>query len=190
MSQSLSNILLHLVFSTKNRANLITPDIEDELYAYITAIHKTQACPLLQIGGISNHLHILCRLERTVAVSDLIAETKRSSSKWIKTKDHAFSHFAWQNGYGAFSIGESNVEALTNYINTQKQHHQTISFEEEYRLFLKKYKIEWDERYVWDLIIPKGAQCYSLGQRPRKSNRIFGDFYYALSGLNRGVLPT
>ena len=150
MPQSLSNILLHLVFSTKNRAPLILPELEPELYAYIAAIHKSMTCPLLKIGGTENHLHILCRLERVVTVSKLLEEVKKSSSKWIKTKDDRLAGFAWQAGYGVFSIGMSNVEALEQYIARQKTHHQQISFEDEYRALLKKYRVDWDEKYVWD----------------------------------------
>ena len=111
MPQSLSNILLHLVFSVKNRKPLILPEVESELYAYIAAIHNNMACPLLKIGGTENHLHILCRLERVVTVSKLLEEVKKISSKWIKGKDERLAGFAWQAGYGAFSIGVSNVGA-------------------------------------------------------------------------------
>ncbi|WP_045218810.1 IS200/IS605 family transposase [Desulfonatronum thioautotrophicum] len=150
MPQSLSNILLHFVFSTKNREPLIPPELEPELYAYIAAIHKNMACPLLKIGGTENHLHILCLLERVVTVSKLLEEVKKSSSKWIKNKDDRLAGFAWQVGYGAFSIGMSNMEALEQYIMRQKTHHQQVSFEDEYRALLKKYRVEWDEKYVWD----------------------------------------
>ena len=114
---------------------MIFPEIEPELYAYIAAIHKNMACPLLKIGGTSNHLHILCRLERVVTVSKLLEETKKSSSKWMKSKDERLAGFAWQAGYGAFSIGVSNIEALENYVTQQKAHHQQLSFEDEYRNF-------------------------------------------------------
>jgi REP element-mobilizing transposase RayT len=150
MPQSLSNILLHLVFTTKNRAPLILPELESELYAYIAAIHRNMACPLLKIGGTENHLHILCRLERVVTVSNLLEEIKKSSSKWIKGKEERLADFAWQAGYGAFSIGMSNVEALEKYIARQKTHHREVSFQDEYRTLLKKYRVEWDEKYVWD----------------------------------------
>ena len=150
MPQSLSNILLHLVFSTKNRENLILPELAPELYAYIATIHKNMSCPLLKIGGTENHLHILCRLERVVTVSKLLEEVKKSSSKWIKGKDERLAGFSWQAGYGAFSIGMSNVSALEAYIARQKTHHHQQSFEEEYRALLKKYRVEWDEKYVWD----------------------------------------
>ena len=150
MPQSLSNILLHLVFSTKNRKPLILPELESELYAYIAVIHKNMACPLLKIGGTENHLHILCRLERVVTVGKLLEEVKKSSSKWIKGKDARLVNFAWQTGYGAFSIGMSNMEVLEKYIARQKEHHQEVSFQDEYRALLKKYRVEWDEKYVWD----------------------------------------
>jgi putative transposase len=150
MPQSLSNILLHLVFSTKDRQPLIYPEIEPELYAYITAIHKNINCPLMKIGGTSNHLHILCRLERVVPASKLLEEIKKTSSKWIKTKDQRLREFSWQAGYGAFSIGMSNAHALEEYIAQQKYHHQHRSFEEEYRTLLTKYRVEWDENHVWD----------------------------------------
>jgi REP element-mobilizing transposase RayT len=150
MPQSLSNILLHLVFSTKNRDPLILPELESELYAYIAAIHKNIACPLLKIGGTDNHLHILCRMERVVTVSKLLEEVKKNSSKWIKGKDERLANFTWQAGYGAFSIGMSNVEALEKYIARQKTHHRKVSFQDEYRALLKKYRVEWDENYVWD----------------------------------------
>jgi putative transposase len=150
MPQSLSNILLHLVFSTKNREPFIFPELESELHAYIAGIHKNMACPLLKIGGTENHVHILCRLERVVTVSKLLEEVKKSSSRWLKGREERLAGFAWQAGYGAFSIGMSNIEALERYIEGQEAHHQKQCFEEEYRALLKKYCIEWDEKYVWD----------------------------------------
>jgi putative transposase len=102
------------------------------------------------IGGTANHIHCLCRLERTMTIANLLQDVKKGSSKWIKTKGREFSGFAWQKGYGAFSIGASNIETLTHYIRNQKQHHQNTSFKNEYRILLKKYDIEFDERYVWD----------------------------------------
>ncbi len=150
MPQSLSNILIHLVFSTKNRIRLITPEIENELYPYTATIFRSLNCPSLTIGGTENHIHILFRFERTITVSKVVEKIKTGSSKWIKTKGFQFSKFAWQNGYGAFSIGASNISALKAYIANQKEHHRHKSFKEEYRQFLKKYQIKYDERYVWD----------------------------------------
>ncbi len=150
MPQSLSNILLHIVFSTKNRIDLIQPEIEKDLHAYMATIFSNESCPILIINGTSNHIHALCRLERTVTVAHLLEMVKKGSSKWIKTQGNEFADFAWQAGYGAFSIGASNIEALKHYIQNQKQHHQTLSFEDEYRALLKKYNIEFDEKYMWD----------------------------------------
>ncbi len=150
MSQSLSNILLHIVFSTKNRENMIYPETEKELYPYIATICKSLDCQALEIGGTENHIHILSRLSRTVTVSRLVEKIKSGSSKWIKSKGDLFRTFFWQNGYGAFSIGFSNVPALKKYIVNQKEHHKHRTFEDELRDILKKYQIGYDERYLWD----------------------------------------
>lgn len=150
MPQSLSNILLHIVFSTKNRRDFISSSIEKELHAYMAKIFQNESCSTLIIGGTTNHIHSLCRLDRTMTVADLVQEVKQGSSKWIKTKGDEFTSFSWQAGYGAFSIGASNVDQLLSYIRNQKKHHQKISFKDEYRAFLKKYNVEYDEKYVWD----------------------------------------
>jgi REP element-mobilizing transposase RayT len=150
MPQSLSNILLHIVFSTKNRVDSISEEIEAELYAYIASICKSYKCDLIKIGGTSNHIHILCTLARTVSVSTLIEKLKSGSSKWIKTKAEELELFSWQSGYGVFSIGQSQIPFVEKYIINQKSHHSKISFMDEFREFLHKYQIEYDERYVWD----------------------------------------
>jgi REP element-mobilizing transposase RayT len=148
--QSLSSILIHLVFSTKHREPLIVPEVEAELHAYLAAIFRECHSPALLINGTSNHVHILFALSRRVAVADLVEEVKKRSSKWIKTKGSELKNFQWQSGYGAFSIGQSNVVALKNYIAGQKEHHRHKSFEEEYRNFLEKYGVAYDEKYLWD----------------------------------------
>ncbi|MBI5722726.1 MAG: IS200/IS605 family transposase [Planctomycetes bacterium] len=148
MPQSLSNILVHLVFSTKNRDSLILPAIEDQLWRYLSATCTACGCQTHRIGGTKDHIHIACGLARTIAVSDLVEEIKKSSSKWMKTK--GVPVFAWQNGYGAFSIGQSQLKQLIEYIDRQKEHHHRRTFQEEYRELLKKYRIQCDERYVWD----------------------------------------
>jgi REP element-mobilizing transposase RayT len=150
MPQSLSSILIHLVFSTKNREPFITPAIETELHPYMAKIFRELKSPSLAIDGTTDHLHILFSLGRVIKVADLVEEVKIESSKWIKTKGREFRNFHWQRGYGAFSIGQSNVKALKIYIRNQKQHHQLITFQDEYRKFLKAYGIQYDERYVWD----------------------------------------
>jgi len=150
MAQSLSNVLLHIVFSTKNRQPWIDVEIEEELFKYIAGICRELKCPSHKIGGTDDHIHIACSLSRTIAISKLVEEIKSSSSKWIKTKDDRFSNFAWQNGYGAFSIGQSQLSDLCRYIANQRDHHRRSTFQDEYRSLLEKYGIQFDERYVWD----------------------------------------
>ncbi len=150
MPQSLSSILIHLVFSTKNREPLITEAVEPELHQYLGGIFRNQKCPSLLIGGYYDHIHALFLLSRTMAVADLVGEVKSSSSKWIKTKGKEFAGFQWQAGYGAFSIGQSAVEDVKQYIANQKAHHRAWSFQDEFRSTCKKYEVEIDERYVWD----------------------------------------
>ena len=150
MPQSLSSILIHLVFSTKNREPFITPAIEAELHPYMAKIFRELKSPSLTIDGSTDHVHILFSLGRVTRVADLVEEVKIGSSKWIKTKGREFRNFHWQKGYGAFSIGQSNVAALKRYIHNQKHHHQRVTFQDEYRKFLTAYGINFDERYVWD----------------------------------------
>lgn len=150
MSQSLSSVLVHLIFSTKNREPFITEEIETELFPYMAKIFRDLKSPSLAINGDRDHVHILFSLGRVIAIADLIEELKTNTSKWIKTKGSEFRNFHWQRGYGAFSIGQSSVPALKRYIRNQKQHHRRITFQDEYRKFLKAYKIDYDERYVWD----------------------------------------
>ena len=150
MPQSLSSILIHLIFSTKNREPFISAAVEKELHPYMAKIFRGLKSPSLAIDGTTDHVHILFSLSRVMRIADLVEEVKTESSKWIKTKGPGFGDFHWQRGYGAFSIGQSQVPALKRYIARQKVHHQRVTFQEEYRKFLKSYGIEYDERYVWD----------------------------------------
>lgn len=150
MPQSLSSILIHLVYSTKNREPLIEAHLESELYAYQATVFRELDCPSLAINGTSDHVHALFRLSRKAALCDVVEEVKKRSSKWIKTKSECLAHFQWQAGYGAFSIGESGVTNLKRYIARQKEHHRSKTFQEEFRTILEKYSVEYDERYVWD----------------------------------------
>ncbi len=150
MPQSLSSILIHLIFSTKNRERFITEAIEKELHPYMAKIFRELKSPTLTIGGTDDHLHILFSLARTIEVAELIEKVKTKTSKWLKTKGQEFENFRWQRGYGAFSIGQSQVETLKRYIARQRIHHQRVTFQDEYRKFLKRYGIDYDERYVWD----------------------------------------
>ncbi|HYV24936.1 MAG TPA: IS200/IS605 family transposase [Pyrinomonadaceae bacterium] len=150
MPQSLSSILIHLIFSTKNREPFIATEVAAELHPYMATILRELKSPSLAIDGTTDHIHVLFSLSRTITVAELVEEVKTSTSKWLKTKGRPLKHFQWQRGYGAFSIGESNVPTLKRYIRNQQEHHRRVSFEDEYRKFLKAYRIDYDERYVWD----------------------------------------
>ena len=150
MPQSLSSILIHLIFSTKNREPFISTAIEPELRPYMAKIFRELKSPSLTIGGSDDHVHILFSLGRTIEVADLIQEVKTESSNWIKTKGQEFENFHWQRGYGAFSIGQSEVATLKRYIAGQRTHHQRVTFQDEYRKFLESNGIDYDERYVWN----------------------------------------
>lgn len=150
MGQSLVKNFVHLVFSTKYRQPLITPAIEAELYTYIGGICKKLECPPVKVGGYTDHIHVLCLLSKKITLMKLMEEMKSHSSKWIKTKGAEFSNFYWQDGYGAFSVNPAEVDTVIHYIENQKEHHSKKIFQEEYRAFLKKYNVEYDERYVWD----------------------------------------
>jgi putative transposase len=150
MPQSLSKNYVHIVFSTKYRQPFITDDIEDALFAYLGAMCKDMDCPPIKIGGYRDHVHILCLLSRKIAMMDLLEEIKAHSSKWMKTQGPALKNFYWQDGYAAFSVNPMGVDVVIRYIENQKKHHQKIKFQDEMRNFFKKYKIEFNERYVWD----------------------------------------
>ena len=149
MPQSLSKILVHLIFSTKHRDPLIGLEIRPRLYAYIIGILDNLKSPSLQTGGVADHVHILCALGRTISQAELLEEVKKSSSKWMKA-DGGVPGFSWQAGYGAFSIGESQADTVIQYIRNQEEHHRTVTFQEEFRKFLGRYKVVYDERYMWD----------------------------------------
>ena len=149
MPQSLSKVLVHLIFSTKYREPLIGPEIRPRLHAYIVGILDNLKSPSLQTGGVADHVHILFLLGRTISQAELVEEVKRSSSKWMKAEG-SVPGFSWQAGYGAFSIGESQADTVIHYIQNQEEHHRKVTFQEEFRKFLEKYKVTYDERYVWD----------------------------------------
>ena len=150
MGQSLNKIYVHLVFSTKYRKPLITNSIKDELFSYLGGICKNMECNPIQVGGYKNHVHILCLLSKKIALMDLLEKVKSNFSKWIKTKGSEFANFYWQNGYGAFSVNPSEIEIVKTYILNQQEHHERKTFQQEFLAFLKKYDVEYDERYVWD----------------------------------------
>jgi putative transposase len=150
MGQSLVKNYLHIVFSTKHRQHLIHEPVEDELYAYIGGTCKNLECHPIKIGGYTDHVHILCMLSKKIALMKLLEEVKSHSSKWMKTKGDDLKNFYWQDGYGAFSVNPSEVDKVISYIANQKEHHSKKTFQDEYRAFLKKYQVDYDERYVWD----------------------------------------
>ena len=150
MPQSLANNLIHLVFSTKHREPWLANAVRPALHAYLSTVFKNLQCPILILNSVEDHIHILFCLHRTVALSSVVENAKTSSSKWLKTQAADLTSFAWQGGYGAFSVSESNVAKVKQYIACQAEHHRKISFQDELRAFLVKHKMEFDERYLWD----------------------------------------
>lgn len=150
MGQSLVKNYIHLVFSTKHRQPLIHPPVESELHSYLGGICNQLDCQTIKVGGYTDHVHILCLLSKKIALMKLVEVMKANSSKWIKAKGDAYSNFYWQDGYGAFSVNPSQVDMVIAYITNQHQHHRKKTFQAEYRAFLKKYNVEYDEQYVWD----------------------------------------
>jgi REP element-mobilizing transposase RayT len=151
MAQSLAKILLHVVYSTKERRPFLKdPAFREELHRYLGGILTNLECQPLIVGGVEDHVHLLFAHSRTGTVADVVKELKRGSTVWLKAKTPALSGFAWQNGYGVFSIGQSQVEDVRTYIAGQEEHHRKISFQEEFRRLVQRYEIALNERYVWD----------------------------------------
>ncbi len=151
MPQSLAKILVHLVFSTKDRRPFLRDkNLREELHNYLGGILTNHDCQPIIIGGVEDHVHILSTLARTCEAAAMVKEVKRGSSLWLKTKSPDLYDFAWQSGCGIFSIGFSQVETMRNYIAGQEEHHRIISFQDEFRKFLRRYEIEFDECYVCD----------------------------------------
>lgn len=151
MPQSLANMIVHLVFSTKDRQPWFT-DTEkmNSKHAYLGGVSAKLECPTLTIGCVADHVHLLARLSRTMSLADWVKELTRASTVWMKEEWSEFATFHWQAGYGAFSVSQSNTDAVVEYIRHQAEHHRTKTFQEEFRAMLRKNGIEWDERYVWD----------------------------------------
>ena len=154
MPQSLAQLWIHIIFSTKNRYPFFqNPTIQKNVHHYITAICSKQNCRPIIVGGVSDHVHLLINLHKNISLSDFIEEIKISTSKWIKTLSNIDSNldkFYWQRGYGAFSVSQSNLEAVKIYIENQQKHHQRQSFQDELRKFFTQYGITYKEEYVWD----------------------------------------
>ncbi len=150
MPQSLSNVLVHFIFSTKERIPFLKdPELRVEMHRYLGGIVNRNGQSLC-VGGVEDHVHLLLVLSRTVTQADLVRDLKRASTLWCKPRNSWLRDFAWQSGYGAFSVGQTEVAAVTKYIEQQEKHHAKRSFQEEYLAFLRKYRIPYDERYVWD----------------------------------------
>ena len=151
MPQSLSAVYVHLVFSTKERRPFLRDDIvRVALHAYLGGVSKTLECPPLIIGGVEDHVHLLCRLGRTITQAEWVKELKRVSNIWLKQKGPDYTEFEWQGGYADFSVSQSNLKKVTQYIATQQEHHRKLTFQDELRVLLRRHELEFDERYVWD----------------------------------------
>ncbi len=150
MSQSLAQIYVHLIFSTKDRRPFLSDDgFRKRTHAYLAGISRKQQCPAIAIGGVADHVHLFHRMGREIGVSSLVRELKRDSSRWIKENAPSLQGFHWQAGYGAFSVSPSHADAVVRYIEHQEEHHRTVTFQEELRRICKKYGVEIDERYAW-----------------------------------------
>jgi REP element-mobilizing transposase RayT len=150
MPQSLAKVYLHVIFSTKNREPLLLDAWRDDLFNILGATANNLGCQSLVVGGMPDHVHMLFQLGRTIAMSEAISKIKSTSSLWINQTHPEKTPFHWQAGYAAFSVSQSNIEAVRAYIINQAQHHAKQSFQDEVREWLRRYEIEWDERYVWD----------------------------------------
>jgi REP element-mobilizing transposase RayT len=150
MPQSLSKVYLHSIFSTKNREPALADTWRDELFHVLGGASNHLGRQSLIVGGIVDHVHMLFQLGRTIAVADAMGKIKSASSAWVNQTRGLPEPFQWQAGYAVFSVSQSNVEAVREYIRNQPEHHKTVPFQEELREWLRRYGIEWDERYVWD----------------------------------------
>ncbi len=150
MPQSLSAVYIHLVFSTKNRQPFLRDkEVRAHLHAQLGGISKTLGCAPILMGGVEDHVHMLARFGRTITQAEWVKELKRVSNLWLR-KEYALTDFEWQGGYADFSVSESNLEQVKHYIAHQEQHHRKMSFQDELRELLKRHRIEWDERYIWE----------------------------------------
>jgi REP element-mobilizing transposase RayT len=150
MPQSFAALHAHLIFSTKQRERHLTLDVVERLYPYFGGIAGNLGCTVKVAGGVEDHVHLLVSLGREVAVSTLVRDLKANSSSWLKNEFPHLAMFAWQNGYGAFSVGRSGLDRVAAYIRNQEEHHRKLTFQEEFVEFLERYGIRYDERYLWD----------------------------------------
>lgn len=149
MAQSLSHIIIHVIFGTKDRVPFLKEGIRSEIYAYLAETCRQLGCECYRVGGVEDHVHLAIELPRTMALSKLMEQLKSNSSKWMKAKLGGDKSFAWQGGYGAFSLSFSHLPALCAYIDAQEEHHKSVSFQQEYENLLKKLKIDFVPEYLW-----------------------------------------
>jgi len=151
MAQSLERIWTHLIFSTKERFPFLTDQrIRADMHAYLATVLRNHGCETLIVGGVEDHVHALFALSRNYSIAAIVQEIKRTSSSWVKDLSPGLRKFHWQNGYGAFSVSHSHLSKVVAYIESQEEHHRRLTFQDEFRGFLKKYKVDYDERYVLD----------------------------------------
>ena len=151
MPQSLAKLWVHLIFSTKDRHPFLSDrSIRLDMHAYLATVLRSHECESLIVGGIEDHVHALFDLSRNYSVAHVVKEIKRTSSAWVKEASPRLSKFHWQRGYGAFSVSQSHLDQVVGYIERQEEHHKLVTFQDEYRTFLKRYPVDYDERYVWD----------------------------------------
>ena len=150
MSQSLSKVILRVIFSTKDREPWLDSKVPPRMHAYLVTICRDVGADFAHVGGVSDHVHVLTTLPRTLSQAQFIEQIKKTSSKWIKNVDARYRGFSWQRGYGAFSVSPSQLEGVLRYAKEQPEHHRTHTFQEEYRALLRKHGIDFDERYLWD----------------------------------------
>ena len=150
MPQSLSKVIVHIIFSTKDREPWLDSDVRPRMHAYIATICRDLGAECVRVGGVSDHIHLVTTLPRTLSQAQLIEQIKKTSSKWIKAIDARYCGFFWQRGYAAFSVSPSQREAVLQYIDAQQEHHRTRTFHEEYRELLRRHGVDFDERHVWD----------------------------------------
>jgi putative transposase len=150
MPQSLSKVIVHMIFSTKDREPWLDSDVRPRMHAYLATVCRDLGGELVRVGGVADHVHIVTTLPRTLSQAELVEEIKKASSKWIKALDARYRGFFWQRGYGAFSVSQSQLDAVVQYVDTQQERHRTRTFQEEYRELLRRHGVDFDERYVWD----------------------------------------
>ena len=150
MPQSLSLVVLHVDFSTKDRRRLFDSETQPRLHAYLATVARNAGCECYRVGGMADHVHLAIRLPRTQTIAGLVQDLKTASSKWLKSQSASLANFGWQRGYGCFSVGPTDLDSLCAYVSNQEQHHRSRTFQDELRMFLKKYGVAYDEAYVWD----------------------------------------